>query len=64
MFYVVHVDTWFQTVPEKWVDKSRKIIRWPREKNSVISTWIKKEVVLKSDYEELHYACLFGPFGK
>lgn len=64
MFYVAHVDNWFQTIPENWVNTARKIIYWPNEKNAIITMWIKKKIQHKSDWEEHTYNCLFGPFGK
>lgn len=62
MFYVVHVDNWFQSIPENWLDKEKKIVYWPTEKNSIITTWIKKQVPYKSEWTKYDYACLFGPF--
>ncbi|XP_036140794.1 uncharacterized protein LOC118644938 [Monomorium pharaonis] len=42
MFYVVHVDDWFQTIPDNWVNKINKTIHWPTEKNAMLTMWIKK----------------------
>lgn len=64
MYCVVHVDTWFATVPEIWVDKVRKVVRWPCGKGLPISAMIKKQIPYKSDWTEFHYVCVFGPFGK
>lgn len=64
MFFVVHFETWFQTIPENWVDKARKIIHWPTEKGSVLTMWIKKEIPFKSHWKEYNYDYLFGPFGE
>jgi len=43
MFYVVHVDEWFQTIPDNWVNKTNKTIYWPTEKNAMLTMWIKKK---------------------
>lgn len=45
MFYVVHVDEWFQTIPDNWVNKKNKTIYWPTEKNAMLTMWIKKSTI-------------------
>lgn len=63
MYFVAFCEDWCSTVPEKWIDKGKKLIKWP-PKNENITIATKKGISPKSNWGSVKYTKLLGPYGK